>query len=383
MIIRVGDTVLGSPPQVNANSALIVWGAAAGDVGATMPFAANGAPFLVRSPKDLDALGITEATNPVLFRQVNAFYAPKGGVNNVGTVLWIAGFEASTPIAAPAIVNCITKTIVPGFEYRPRNLMIVPPATPVDGPLYEMIQAAVDQLYGEGISTVALVAKQPASGTIADWPTLVTVKAPMVGVVAFSKTVGGEAAIGNVGGWMASLSVGTSIGDSSLPQFGTSFFLTDTAGTPCDSITETIASQLGEKGYIFLRTRAPKNGLWINDGATCNDPANALSTLEAGRVIASMVDDLRTFFTPYIGSKVPVAKNGDIEPTYKQIVLDNARSFVVIPYIENGDISDARLSLVAMNNDMIGTRTWEVTLEILDAPALRWIDGFVFYVKSL
>ena len=32
---------------------------------------------------------------------------------------------------------------------------------------------------------------------------------------------------------------------------------------------------------------------------------------------------------------------------------------------------------------MIGTRTWEVTLEILDAPTLRWIDGKVFYVKSL
>ena len=108
-----------------------------------------------------------------------------------------------------------------------------------------------------------------------------------------------------------------------------------------------------------------------------------MSTLEAARTICAMADDLQSFFVPYINTRVPVTSTGDIQSAYKQVVLDNARAAVVQKYIESGDISDARINLVAKDNDMIGTRTWEVTLSILPAPTLRWIDGYVFYVKSL
>ena len=140
---------------------------------------------------------------------------------------------------------------------------------------------------------------------------------------------------------------------------------------------------LGEKGYLFTRTRPPRNGLWWNDGATLNSPQNALSTLEAARTICAIADDLQSFFVPYINSRVPVSNTGDIQSTYKQVVLDNARATVIQKYIESGDISDARINLVAKDNDMVGTRTWEVSLAILPAPTLRWVDGYVFYVKTL
>lgn len=48
-----------------------------------------------------------------------------------------------------------------------------------------------------------------------------------------------------------------------------------------------------------------------------------------------------------------------------------------------GDISDATIQIVAKNNDMQGTRTLEVTLGIQQAITLRWVEGFVFYVKSV
>jgi len=62
--------------------------------------------------------------------------------------------------------------------------------------------------------------------------------------------------------------------------------------------------------------------------------------------------------------------------------MSNARVSVINRYVESGDISDARVSLRAKDNDFAGTRTFEVSLEILPALTLRWTNGYVFYVKS-
>lgn len=404
IVIKVSDTVLGSPPQVNANSMLYVFGAQSSSEG-TMPFALD-TPYMIRSVNDLATLGITVTNNPDLYNQVSDFYVPTGGVNNSGTILWIVGYtalvdsqDATLATAVAAMQEHTLATTTAGFQYRPRNLIVSSNVLTVDseggtatvtGMTATAVQTLVDNLYGEGICTVALIDQTLLDPlTVTSVPDLVTLKAPMVGTVIFAKRVNERASVAAVGGWMASLTVGTSIGDSSLPQFGTSLYFTDVdasgayKNTPCGGVGQAVYDSLGEKGYIFPRTRPPRNGLWINDGATANDPANALSTLEAGRTIASIVDDLRSFFTPYLNTKVPVNAAGDIASDYKQIVLDNARTSVIAPYIDNGDISDARIELVALNNDMVGTRTWEVTLAIQSSPTLRWIDGYVFYVKSL
>lgn len=213
--------------------------------------------------------------------------------------------------------------------------------------------------------------------------------APMVGVCIVTNRQGDRACVGALCGYMATLTIGTSIGDTLQPQFSSSLYFMDAdssgawINTPCVEASLSTINLLGDKQYIFARTRPPRNGLWWNDGATCEDAATALSTLEAGRTIASICDDLQSFFTPYINSKVPVNSNGDIRGDYKQTVLQNARANIIEPYIESQDISDARISLEAENNDMVGTRTWKVQVEILAAPTLRWIDGFVFYVSSL
>lgn len=392
--IKVANTQLGSTPRVNANSMLIVVGAAAGS-GGTMPLELS-KPYLITSPSGLTALGVTQSNNPELYKQVNDFYNPTSATNNNGTILWIVGVPASNA------GNSIKKTLVPwlretvtnGFEYRPRNIMIsLAPAetdiTPAD------VQTAINSAYTEGFSVVCVfdgqqfVTKNLAENVSTSMKDLSEQDAMMVGVVIVTDAAGGRPIVGRIGGYMSQLSVGTSIGDTSLARFDTSLFFVDPAGTaspantPCGTISLDTINDLGIKQYIFSRTRPPRNGLWFNDGATCAEATTALSTLEAARTIASMVDDLRDFFTPYINSKVPVNAAGDIDPTYKQVVIDNATATVINPYIESGDISDARISLVAQNNDMVGTRTWEVTLQILAAPTLRWVDAFVFYVSSL
>lgn len=401
--IKVSDTVLGTTPQVNANSMLIVEGAVATTAQPGGVSFALDKPVLIHSVDELAGYNITQANNPAIYKQVSGFYQPTTGVNNTGTVLWLVGTGpvvwTDVTTFTNKLLGWVRSTVVNGFQFRPRNILIsAEPTVGAGTGAWDLsgLNDAAEQLYAEGFSVV-MVLGAPAIGSLVNaataLPDLSTSKAPFVGVVIVTDEVGTKAdppatIVGRVGGFMASLSVGTSIGDASLQSFDSSLYFVDWdaqnyTGTPCASVSTEVYNALGDKQYIFARTRPPKNGLWLNDGATANDPANALSTLEAGRTIASMVDDLRAFFTPYINNKIPVTTGGDIDPTYKQVVLDNARSSVITPYIESGDISDARLSLKALNDDMVGTRTWEVTLEILPAPTLRWINGYVFYVKSL
>ena len=392
--IQVTNTQLGSTPQVNANSMLIVAGATAGS-GGTSPLELS-KPYMITSPSGLTALGVTQANNPELYKQVNDFYNPTSAINNNGTILWVVGVPESNAGSSikGTLVPWLRETVANGFEFRPRNIMISLPSeeagiTPAD------VQTAINSAYTEGFSVVCVfdgqqfVTENLEENVSASMEDLSEQDAPMVGVVIVTDEAGGRPIVGRVGGYMSQLSVGTSIGDTSLARFDTSLFFVDPteathpANTPCGTISLDTINDLGSKQYIFARTRPPRSGLWFNDGATCAEATTALSTLEAARTIASMVDDLRDFFTPYINSKVPVNASGDVDPTYKQVVIDNATATVINSYIESGDISDARISLVAQNNDMVGTRTWEVTLQILAAPTLRWVDAFVFYVSSL
>lgn len=392
--IQVTNTQLGSTPRVNANSMLIVVGAAAGSGGSTPMELSK--PYMITSPTGLTALGVTQSNNPELYKQVNDFYNPTSATNNNGTILWIVGVPDSNAgnSIKRTLVPWLRETVANGFENRPRNIMIsLSPKetdiTPAD------VQTAINSAYAEGFSVVCVfdgqqfVTENLAENGSTSMDDLSEQDAMMVGVVIVTDEAGGRPIVGRIGGYMSQLSVGTSIGDTSLARFDTSLFFVDPEGsafpanTPCGTLALDTINDLGSKQYIFARTRPPRNGLWLNDGATCAEATTALSTLEAARTIASMVDDLRDFFTPYINSKVPVNASGDIDPTYKQVVIDNATATVINPYIESGDISDARISLVAQNNDMVGTRTWEVTLQILAAPTLRWVDAFVFYVSSL
>lgn len=392
--IQVTNTQLGSTPQVNANSMLIVAGAAAGS-GGTTPLELS-KPYMITSPTGLTALGVTQSNNPELYKQVNDFYNPTSAINNNGTILWVVGVPESNAgnSIKGTLVPWLRETVANGFEYRPRNIMISLTSeeagiTPSD------VQTAINSAYTEGFSVVCVfdgqqfVTENLAENGSTSMEDLSEQGAMMVGVVIVTDEAGGRPIVGRIGGYMSQLSVGTSIGDTSLARFDTSLFFVDPEGsafpanTPCGTLALDMINDLGSKQYIFARTRPPRNGLWFNDGATCAEATTALSTLEAARTIASMVDDLRDFFTPYINSKVPVNASGDIDPTYKQVVIDNATAVVINPYVESGDISDARISLVAQNNDMVGTRTWEVTLQILAAPTLRWVDAFVFYVSSL
>ena len=384
--ISVSNTVFGAPINVDSNTLLIVAGAAAttgGDIAFSL-----GIPYLLRGFADLDALNITEDNNPEIYKEVRDFYRPTDAIDNTGTVLWLVGVVTFTD--ATTIFTYVRDTVVSGFEYRPRNILISQinafAARQVDP---SDIQTTIDAMYEEGFCTVAILGDclRGAAKTY-DAPDLSEENAPMVGVLVCSDVKDGRAAVGKVGGLMSAITVGTSIGDTSFPPLATDMYFVDLSGvstyvnTHCSGLSLAKVNEYGDKQYIFARNRAPLNGFWLNDGATCVDSTTALSTLEGSRTLASIVDALRTFFTPMLNTRVPVTADGDIAPTVKSAIVSSAKLKVIDPYIEVGDISDARIDLRAKDDDMVGTRTWEVSLSVLPAPTLRWVDGYVFYVKS-
>ena len=388
--VNVSNTVMGTPPSVNANTMLIVTGTAT--TGSTFPVALD-TPVLFKSVDDLETHGITENGNPNAYRQITDFYNPTTEVNNTGTYLWVVLIgQSDTANVVTKLPDFLRATVVNGFQYRPRQIVI---AVAMQKRTLPTLQSAIMSMYDEGFSTCAIIAgdnfmgSAPIETGAATMDDLSTQKAGMVGVVIFTDVQKKLACVGKVGGWMASLSVGTSIGDTSLPAFGGSLYMCDKnsdeayVNTPCAQLSLATVNTLGDKQYIFPRTRPPKNGLWLNDGATAEDPLTALSSLEAARTIASMVDDLRAFYTPYINGKVPIDAEGKTQSAYVDVVTSLARENVIVPYIESGDISDARITQTDLNDDFSGTRTWQVSLEILPAPTLRWVNSFVFYVKKL
>jgi hypothetical protein len=383
--ITTTDTVLGKPIDVNTTSMIISVSSSYVDT------EWDGGVVKVRS--------VEEA--PALFKPLaERYYNPAPNISLSGSLLWCAGIAYYEDTTADDFVNLIRRTVATSFDERPRQIIIVTDSTDatvgeyVSHSCIPNVQTALTTLQSEGIRCVAIVATFEEATSVTDCSTYAS---PFVAFCPMGDSDDVDTELASTGstygsirvlGLLSSLSVGTSIGDGGLAALvEPHLYLTaDERGVRAvDVRTMTLdtVNQLGEAQQLFTRTRPPRNGLWWNDGATCNDPKNALSTLEMSRTICAMADDLQSFFVPYINTRVPVTSTGDIQSAYKQVVLDNARAAVVQKYIDNGDISDARISLVAKDNDMIGTRTWEVTLSILPAPTLRWIDGYVFYVNSL
>lgn len=407
--IQVSNTTFAGVPKVNENSILFY-----GDE------EDRGVDVAVRSVSDFEAkTGIkadsTEPWKKNLHKQVSGYYNPTNTISNNGKLLWVKTFVVTIggidPISESDFIatveDAVMRTVEDGFENRPRQILMVIPytvwATSAGGAEYipaEALQTAISNLYAEGVATVGIIGgtSYPVvldvdTGEIASVVNLSAYNCPQVAFVGVSDNAeaGAEPIVGRVGGYIINKSVGTSIGDASAEPFDTKLYVLTTdnglnepaAHLDCASLAKEVIEELGSKQWLFTRTRPPRNGLWWNDGATCADSATALSTLEAGRTIASITDDLREFFTYYINTRVPVADNGDIEPTYKQVVIDAAMSKVIQPYISSGDISNARIELKALNDNMVESRTWEVKLSILPAPTLRWVDAYVFYVKTL
>jgi hypothetical protein len=420
--IQVKDTVLGTSVDRNSVSAIFV-GAYFANVDTDYPVA--GAPSTkvrrLTSAPDLDTVKSWFAasyavTAEVLYQHILDFYSPVEGLSNEGVVLYVIGSTNGLDVEewSDYMLDCV-RAAMPEYPRQITYLTMKADTSQNKYPLgmwgydgsFEWVQPNGFLGMFHGVferSCIIVPSACPFSNVEgSDFDNLEnTPYAALVNCYDANSpaTLVGESTIfyprsdrsGTALGLLASIAVGQSIGDCSLPalSFEGGVVLDDDGDAVLLKAAQTdlrsdnnVGDFLDDHNIVYPRQRYPRTGVWFNDGSTLTSPENALSTLEAVRTLYAICDDLQDYFTTYINGRVPVTASGDIQPTFKQVVLDNARAKVIDKYIASGDISDARVSLVAKDNDMVGTRTWEVSVSILPAPTLRWIEGYVFYVNKL
>lgn len=236
--------------------------------------------YVLSSSNDLKKLGVTKENNPLVYKDVNAFYAAAGDgaelhllvVSEATTLTAMCSSEADSPL----------KKLIDSAAGRIR-LVGVNRNTPAD--YSTTIQKCID----EDVVTAVSAAQQAAESYMARIaPFVVFVPAiawtgstegiympregsqNSVSVVLASDGKFGDsklysAAIGQVLGRAASCAVNISVGRVKDGSIAPSGYLTN-GKSPEESYS--LWNALHDAGYIFYRTYIGKNGYYLNDDAT-------------------------------------------------------------------------------------------------------------------
>lgn len=382
--------------------------------------------YMITGLQDAVALGITQewekeqlaTSGSRLYTHIADFYANAGA----GTKLWICGttftYGASGSLSQAAfysgkVADAVMQTVENGYALRPRILIIckgekaAASTKYTDDALncnYDSTDIAAFQTFLEDMSNDNSIrmcgiydgaflnpANTPMDVTkLADATGLA---APLVGYNITDIHGYGVSSTGHVGGVLSGRAIQTSIGNVSLGSTSQKAYFTNVQNT-IGSITYnsgTLVSQInnakndiiGEKGYIFLRTRPMITGLFYNDGATCNLSTNALSKLEMVRVGNAVCDDAQQFLTLYLNVNIPVESDGTILASYKSAMSSDFYSRYIQPRLNAGQASDIRVTFSEKDGNYVQSKAIQCTVEILPSPAMEQGYVNVFYVSSL
>lgn len=354
--------------------------------------------------------------------QITEFYGKAG----TGAYLWLLAYDTALDWSVEATVatlklnieNAIsaTGTSSNGWAYRARLFGFVFPVgtlyaatttglydlskqlTLLSAVVYDMfaqgyrISVALDGA-GMGKTTTDVAWYNNATGLTSlanSWAILDTIPNGQYGVsiVITTKDASHTAGVGEFLGVAYGLSTATSVGNMQIVGSidNAHYFLdrTSVSGTGATSVANLnryCFEDLGSKQYVFARTRVGNSGVFYNDGATCNESINALSKMDMVRTANLICDDADFFFQNLLNTNVPVTSSGDIESGFKSAQENAFRTKYIVPMI--GQISDATISISALNGNFVSSKTLVVTIKILPAPNMEWAVINVQYVSSL
>lgn len=368
-------------------------------------------PYLIYSLNDLVNLGVTAENNPLMTEHVTKFYAKAGN----GAKLWVVGYE-ETFVALQTLVNTtlpiiIRQTVTTGFDYRPRIIGIVgspkfvtattasDPLIPADvETLVGNLNTQLDNLFVDSFRMCAVVDSimlNCANSLGISYEQLASrlesaalLQAPSVAVQLTSDNTSYTASVGQTLGLLASITIATSPGSLQLPFLNKEQYYVDAnAGeyiyTPVSIVSNDKVKDIGSKQYLFSRTFPQVPGTYFNDGATCNEPTKALSSLEFVRVGNAVCDAVEAFFVRYLNSNVPVTTSGDIDPGYKSATLSALSDKYLTRFETNQYVSKIVVDFVAKDGNFVESRAIEVSVKILPMASLREVYEKVMFVSSL
>lgn len=382
--------------------------------------------YMITGLQDAVALGITQeweeeqlaASGSRLYTHIADFYANAGA----GTKLWICGTTftygtsgslSQAEFYSGKVADAVMQTVENGYALRPRILILckgekAAANTKYTGDSlncdYDSTDIAAFQTFLEdmsndnsirmcGIYDGAFLNRGNTPMDVTKLADATGLAAPLVGYNITDIHGYGVSSTGHVGGVLSGRAIQTSIGNVSLGSTSQKAYFTNVQNT-AGSITYnsgTLVSQInnakndiiGEKGYIFLRTRPMITGLFYNDGATCNLSTNALSKLEMVRVGNAVCDDAQQFLTLYLNVNIPVESDGTILASYKSAMSSDFYSRYIQPRLNAGQASDIRVTFSEKDGNYVQSKAIQCTVEILPSPAMEQGYVNVFYVSSL
>lgn len=382
--------------------------------------------YMITGLQDAAALGITQeweteqlsSSGSRLYTHIADFYANAGS----GTKLWICGTTftygesgslSQASFYSGKVADAVMQTVENGYALRPRIFILCKGEKAAASTKYtssslncdyDLTDIAAFQTFLEDMSNDNSIRMcgiydgaflNPATTPI-DVTNLTDasgLNAPLVGYNITDIHGYGISSTGHVGGILSGRNIQASIGNVSLGSTvqkayftnvkNTSGSITYQSGTPVSQLNNVKNDIIGEKGYVFLRTRPMITGLFYNDGSTCNLSTNALSKLEMVRVGNAVCDDAQQFLTLYLNVNIPVESDGTILASYKSSMSSDFYSRYIQPRLNAGQASDIRVTFSEKDGNYVQSKAIQCTVEILPSPAMEQGYVNVFYVSSL
>lgn len=382
--------------------------------------------YMITGLQDAAALGITQewetgqldTSKSRLYTHIADFYANAGS----GTKLWICGttftYGASGSLSQASfysgkVADAVMQTVENGYALRPRIFILCKGEKAAASTKYtssalncdyDLTDIAAFQTFLEDMSNDNSIRMcgiydgaflNPATTPI-DVTKLTDasgINAPLVGYNITDIHGYGVSSTGHVGGILSGRNIQASIGNVSLGSTVQKAYFTNVknttgsttyqSGTPVSQLNNAKNDIIGEKGYVFLRTRPMITGLFYNDGSTCNLSTNALSKLEMVRVGNAVCDDAQQFLTLYLNVNIPVESDGTILASYKSSMSSDFYSRYIQPRLNAGQASDIRVTFSEKDGNYVQSKAIQCTVEILPSPAMEQGYVNVFYVSSL
>lgn len=334
--------------------------------------------YQLSSVRDLSALGVTEENNPLVYKDVTAFYAQTGEgtelhilvVAEATTLSQMVASDAGSPLrrlldAADGRIRLVGINRLPPNEYTPTTTQ------GIDADAIAALSAAqvLAEDYAAGMMPVRGFIPAPGWDDTAEnlFKPRGASSDRFAMVLASDDPVGKSAAIGRILGRAAAVSVQVSIARVSDGAIADAGYFTN-GKTVADEAAK--LEEIHEAGYVFYRTFPTLEGVYLNDDMTAAPVSDDYSNLNLGRVIdKAMLVSYNTYLTRLMDN-VEVDEAG-------RLPAELCASFEGIVRNALGNAMDGEISGVTVyvnpDQNILATSVIEIEVTIIPQGTLRGI----------
>lgn len=305
-------------------------------------------PYKITSIADLEALGVTAANNPRLYAEVTNFYLQAGTGSKIP--LWVFGVSDTTTLAQMAAAGDLTMSpaLLIAAQGEIRGLLFArkPAAgyTPtvtagIDADCYAAATAA-QALCGYAQNTFktpifAIIEGRSYTGVPANLTDMTASTLNRVAIlIGDTASDTGNAAIGLLGGKIASIPVQRNIGrvkDGALAV--------DNAYVKATAVALADVESLHNKGFITFRAHVGRNGVFFSNDPLCTTISDDYHRLALRRVADKAFRIAYVTLLNNLLDELPVLSDGTLQPAISKNWETQMENAISLSMTANGELS--------------------------------------------